>query len=141
MSKRSIFTTISPLPPGMSRQVVLDFLHDHEEMINLNPLIKEHHQIEPPSHALPDELECIWYSLTDRISYLPGGLAEGSVTYTCAFHDLPTGIQTHCYAPAGLGRPRFLQKGRLVFLIPPKAQRSGMYAVNVLIRYSRKMDP
>lgn len=104
MSKRTIFTTISPLPLGISRDVVVEFLHNHQEMIDLNPLVKERHFIKPPSHAAPEEFHCTWYSLTDRISYLPGGLANGDVTYTCAFHDLPNGIQTHCYAPAGLSK-------------------------------------
>lgn len=102
MSKRTTFTTISPLPPGITRDVVVEFLHNHQEMIDLNPLVKERHCIKPPSHATPEEFHCTWYSLTDRISYLPGGLANGDVTYTCAFHDLPNGLQTHCYAPAGL---------------------------------------
>ncbi|KAF9881843.1 hypothetical protein CkaCkLH20_00989 [Colletotrichum karsti] len=102
MSKRTTFTTISPLPAGISREAVLDFLHNHLEMIDLNPLIKERHVISPPAHAPPEEHSCVWYSLTDEISYLPGGLATGDVTYTCAFHDLPTGLQTHCYAPMGL---------------------------------------
>ncbi|KAL2015022.1 hypothetical protein VTK56DRAFT_6522 [Thermocarpiscus australiensis] len=102
MSKRTVFTTITPLPAGVTRQVVLDFLHNHEEMINLNPLVKERHPIPTPPHAPADEQDCRWYSLTDKISYLPGGLMAGNVTYTCAFHDLPSGLQTHCYAPAGL---------------------------------------
>lgn len=104
MSKRTTFTTISPLPLTISRQVVLDFLHNHEEMIDLNPLVKERHRIDPPSHATADEQFCIWYSLTDKISYLPGGLADGDVTYTCAFNNLLNGLQTHCYAPAGLSK-------------------------------------
>lgn len=104
MSKRTIFTTITPLSPGISRQVVVNFLQDHEEMIDLNPLVKERHPIHPPSHAAANELRCVWYSLTDRISYLPGGMVTGEVTYTCAFNNLPTGIQTHCYAPTGLGK-------------------------------------
>jgi hypothetical protein len=99
MSKRSVFTTISPLPAGIPRHVVLDFLHNHLEMIDLNPLVKERHPIKPPADAPQDELKCIWYSLTDRITYLPGGLASGDISYTCAFHDLPDGIQTHCRAP------------------------------------------
>jgi hypothetical protein len=102
MSKRTTFTTISPLPPGIARAVVVEFLHNHQEMIDLNPLVKERHCIKPPSHATLDEFHCTWYSMTDRISYLPGGLANGDVTYTCAFHDIPNGVQTHCYAPAGL---------------------------------------
>lgn len=99
MSKRSVFTTISPLPAGIAREVVLDFLHNHLEMIDLNPLVKERHPIKPPADAPADEMNCIWYSLTDRITYLPGGLASGDISYTCAFHDLPDGIQTHCRAP------------------------------------------
>ncbi|KAK1506772.1 hypothetical protein CTAM01_03104 [Colletotrichum tamarilloi] len=102
MSKRTTFTTISPLPPGITRDAVLDFLHNHLEMIDLNPLIKERHLIPPPPNAPPEEHACAWYSLTDEISYLPGGLATGNVSYTCCFHDLPTGLQTHCYAPMGL---------------------------------------
>lgn len=99
MSKRSVFTTISPLPAGIPRDVVLDFLHNHLEMIDLNPLVKERHPIKPPADSPADEMNCIWYSLTDRITYLPGGLANGDISYTCAFHDLPDGIQTHCRAP------------------------------------------
>ncbi|KAK2613649.1 hypothetical protein N8I77_000548 [Diaporthe amygdali] len=99
MSKRTVFTTISPLPTGIPREVVVNFLHNHLEMIDLNPLVKERHPIKPPADAPADEIKCIWYSLTDRITYLPGGLASGDISYTCAFHDLPDGIQTHCRAP------------------------------------------
>ncbi|KAL2158999.1 hypothetical protein VTH06DRAFT_3030 [Thermothelomyces fergusii] len=100
MTKRTVFTTVTPLPAGVSRQTVLDFLHDHLEMIDLNPLVKERHPIPPPSHASADERRWQWYSLTDKIPYFPG--VAGDVTYTCAFRDLPTGLETHCYAPAGL---------------------------------------
>ncbi|KAK2002879.1 hypothetical protein LX36DRAFT_687844, partial [Colletotrichum falcatum] len=102
MSKRSTFTTITPLPVGITREAVLGFLHNHVEMIDLNPLIKERHVIPAPAHAPPEERACVWYSLTDEISYLPGGIVTGDVSYTCCFHDLPTGLQTHCYAPLGL---------------------------------------
>ncbi|KAL2754322.1 hypothetical protein ACRALDRAFT_1081404 [Sodiomyces alcalophilus JCM 7366] len=103
MLKRTTFTTITPLPPDVSRETVIDFFHNHLEMIDLNPLIKERHPIPPPAYAPPDEKHCIWYSLTDEISYLPRiSVASSNVTYTCAFHDLPGGLQTHCYAPMGL---------------------------------------
>ncbi|KAI1070094.1 hypothetical protein LB507_008171 [Fusarium sp. FIESC RH6] len=99
---RSTFTTITPLPSNLSRQQVVDFLHDHLAMIDLNPLIIERHQIDPPPHAPEDEKKCVWYSMTDRIDYLPGGLASGQVTYTAAFFDSSDGLQTHSYAPMGL---------------------------------------
>ncbi|KAJ8125717.1 hypothetical protein O1611_g7921 [Lasiodiplodia mahajangana] len=99
MSKRTTFTTISPLPAGITREVVIEFLHNHQEMIDLNPLIIERHPIPPPPHAPDEETRCVWWSLTDKISYLPGGLVSGEIAYTAAFNDLPNGVQTHCYAP------------------------------------------
>ncbi|KAI2471063.1 hypothetical protein F4781DRAFT_151074 [Annulohypoxylon bovei var. microspora] len=99
MSKRTTFTTISTLPPGITREVVINFLHNHVEMIDLNPLVIERHPIPPPPHATPEERRCIWWSLTDKISYLPGGVVSGDITYTAAFNDLANGVQTHIYAP------------------------------------------
>lgn len=97
---RTTFTNITPLPPTITRQTAVDFLHDHLQMIDLNPLIIDRHTIPPPPHAPAEEHRCIWYQLTDRISYLPG--VSGKVSYTCAFHDLPEGLQTHCFAAMGL---------------------------------------
>ncbi|KAI3332392.1 hypothetical protein HD806DRAFT_480418 [Xylariaceae sp. AK1471] len=102
MSKRTTFTTISPLPAGIPREVVIEFLHNHQEMIDLNPLIIERHPIPPPPHAQDEESRCVWWSMTDKISYLPGGLVSGEIEYTAAFNDLPNGVQTHCYAPMNI---------------------------------------
>jgi hypothetical protein len=102
MSKRTVFTTVTPLPAGITRETVMETLHNHLEMIDLNPLVEERHPIKPPSEASPEEFYCLWYSLTDRVSYLPGGLASGRVSYNACFHDLDRGLQTHCYAPMGL---------------------------------------
>jgi hypothetical protein len=114
MSKRSTFTTISPLPPSISRELALRFVHSHVEMIDLNPLVKERHRIQAPDSAPEDEKQCTWWSLTDKIEYLPGGLATGDVSYTCCFFDLPNGVQTHCYAPMGTDiRSRWTVNGTL----------------------------
>ncbi|KAF8863199.1 hypothetical protein BDZ45DRAFT_670507 [Acephala macrosclerotiorum] len=102
MSKRSVFTTLTPLPAGISRETVMETLRSHTEMIDLNPLVEERHPIKPPPNATAEEYHCVWYSLTDKVQYLPGGLASGKVSYTCCFHDLENGLQTHCYAPMGL---------------------------------------
>jgi hypothetical protein len=102
MSKRTFFTNITPLPPGITRQTVLETLYTHVEMIDLNPLVEERHPIKPPGKATAEEYHCQWYELTDRISYLPGGLVSGKVTYQACFHDLANGLQTHVYAPMGL---------------------------------------
>ncbi|KAL7627842.1 hypothetical protein AAE478_002037 [Parahypoxylon ruwenzoriense] len=134
MSKKSTFTTISPLPPGVTRQVVIDFLHNHVEMIDLNPLVIERHPITAPPHAPPEEHECVWWSMTDKIFYLPGGVVAGDITYTAAFNDLPNGIQTHCYAPMGTDiRERWSLNGTLPGEPPEPvelgigAPRQGLY--------------
>jgi hypothetical protein len=102
MSKRSVFTTVTALPAGVTRQIVMETLHNHAEMIDLNPLVEERHPIKPPADATPEEFHCLWYSLTDRISYLPGGHISGKVSYNACLHDLENGLQTHAYAPLGL---------------------------------------
>ncbi|KAK2757289.1 hypothetical protein FQN54_004803 [Arachnomyces sp. PD_36] len=102
MSKRTIFTTVTPLAPYMSRELVIETLHSHSEMIELNPLVIRHKPCKAPSGAPPDEFHCSWYELTDNVQYLPGGMLSSNVSYKACFHDLPRGLQTHVYAPTGL---------------------------------------
>jgi hypothetical protein len=98
--KRSIYTVVTPLPPTVSRETAVAMLHSHGEMIELNPLVIRHEKCKPPPSANSEEFHCIWYELTDRITYLPG--IKGQISYKACFHDLPRGLQTHVYAPAGL---------------------------------------
>ncbi|PGH23781.1 hypothetical protein AJ80_02211 [Polytolypa hystricis UAMH7299] len=100
MFKRSIFTTVTPLPPYITRETVIETLHQHSEMIELNPLVIKHERCKPPPNAPADEFHCIWYELTDKVPYLPG--ISSKVSYKACFHDLPRGLQTHVYAPTGL---------------------------------------
>ena len=102
MSKRTVFTTLTPLPDGITRETVIDTLHTHSEMIDLNPLVIDRHPVRAPKIATPEEFHCTWYLITDRVQYMPGGLVKGKVSYHACFHDLPIGLQTHCYAPMGL---------------------------------------
>ncbi|CAH0048595.1 unnamed protein product [Clonostachys solani] len=129
MLKRTTFTNISPLPPSVSRETALDFLHNHLEMIDLNPLVIDRHAIPAPDHAEPDEHGCAWYSITDKISYIPGSdLLSGEVSYTAAFHNLSDGLQTHCHAPMGLDlREKWSVGGRLPHE-PPETQELGLGA-------------
>lgn len=135
MYKRTTFTTITPLPSYITRETVVATLHNHSEMIELNPLVIHHEQCRPPPSAPADEYHCVWYQITDRISYLPGGLVQGKVSYKGCFYDLPRGLQTHVYAPTGLdirgkwgvcgnmpGEPR-----EPIELGLPDAPREGLY--------------
>jgi hypothetical protein len=104
-------------------------------MIELNPLVINFAQCKPPSFAPADEFHTIWYELTDRISYLPGGLLQGNVSYKGCFHDLPRGLQTHVYAPTGLDiRDKWTVCGNMpgepretIELGLPEAPREGLY--------------
>jgi hypothetical protein len=115
MSKRSVFTTITPLPDHVGRQVVLSTLRNHFEMIDLNPLVIARKKLErPPSYADAEEFHAIWYEITDRVTYLPVPGAKGKVTYTGCFNDLPNGLQTHVLAPLGVDiRSRWTLGGNL----------------------------
>ncbi|KAJ4389960.1 hypothetical protein N0V93_007433 [Gnomoniopsis smithogilvyi] len=103
-------------------------------MIDLNPLVIERHFINPPKDVQPDEENCVWYSMTDKIDYWPGGKVSGDVSYTCGFHDLPNGIQTHCRAPLGVDiREKWTLNGSLPGEPPEPAEigigapASGLY--------------
>ncbi|KAF7197866.1 hypothetical protein HII31_00955 [Pseudocercospora fuligena] len=103
MSKRSLITNITPLPSSISRETAVAQLHDHRAMIELNPLVLRHEPTDPPPNATPDEAQLgTWYLITDEIHYLPGGAVKGEVSYKACFYDLPLGIQTHVFAPAGV---------------------------------------
>ena len=102
MSKRTVFTTITPLPAGISRETVLATLWNHDDMIALNPSHEDRHKIKSPPEASPEEYHCQWYQITDKVSYLPAGMVTGKVHFKACFHDLATGLQTHVYAPMGL---------------------------------------
>jgi hypothetical protein len=103
MPSRSLITNITPLPSGVSRDAALAQLHDHHAMIELNPLVLRHDATTPPPNASKDEAEtATWYEICDRINYLPGGLLKGEVIYKACFYDLPNGLQTHVFAPAGV---------------------------------------
>lgn len=100
MSKRTVYTNITPLAPQVTRQMAVNELHDHGVMIRLNPLVIGFEKTTPHNKAPADEYHCIWYEITDKVSYLPG--VKGEVKYKACFFDRPNGLQTHCYAPTGL---------------------------------------
>ncbi|KAH9883072.1 hypothetical protein J1614_000440, partial [Plenodomus biglobosus] len=134
MPKTAVFTTITPLPAGITRKSVLDMYRDHLTMIDLNPLVVERFACRPPSYAPTDEYWSTWYTIKDKVSYLPGGLAQGSVSYHACFNDCKDGLETHVYAPLGLEiRGKWSVGGRLPGEPKPPAEpglntpRHGLY--------------
>ncbi|KAF2157840.1 hypothetical protein K461DRAFT_290114 [Myriangium duriaei CBS 260.36] len=98
--KQSQFSHSTPLPPHITQESAIKLLHNHDELIRLNPLIVDYKPAQMPYHAPTDESHYTWYELTDRITYFPG--LSRNVTYHAGFLDMPEGLQTHVFAPAGL---------------------------------------
>jgi len=104
LRKKEVYTHITPIPSHIPRQLALDILHSHSEIITLNPLVLEHHPIKAPRDAAADEYYSTWYEITERIQYVPGlgKMGSGKISFKGCFHDMPWGIQTHIYAPMNI---------------------------------------
>ncbi|KAJ4378094.1 hypothetical protein N0V83_000926 [Neocucurbitaria cava] len=104
MRKKTQYTNITPIPSFIPRQLAIDFLHSHGEIIELNPLVTGHEAIKAPRDAPADEFYSTWYEISQRIQYIPGigKMGSGAIKFRGVFHDLPFGLQTHTYAPANV---------------------------------------
>ena len=104
LRKKKAFTLCRPIPAFIPRQVAIEVVQNHSEVITLNPLVINHHPINPPPHAAHDEYGCTWYEITERIQYIPGmgQMGSGKIRFTGAFHSVPWGLQTHIYAPMSI---------------------------------------
>ncbi len=125
LRKKEVYTVVTPIPGFIPRQLALDILHSHSEMITLNPLVLSHRQIQPPRNAVADEYFSTWYEITERVQYIPGlgRLGSGIISFNGCFHDLPWGLQTHTYAPAGVDlRVRYRIGGNQPGFEPPDPQ-------------------
>jgi hypothetical protein len=63
MPKTVVFTTITPLPAGITRKSVLDMYKDHLAMVDLNPLVVERYKCKPPAYAPSSEYYATWYTI------------------------------------------------------------------------------
>ncbi|KND88311.1 hypothetical protein TOPH_07072 [Tolypocladium ophioglossoides CBS 100239] len=132
LRKKEAFTVVTPIPGFIPRQLALDILHSHSEVITLNPLVLEHRPIPAPRTAAADEFYSTWYEIVERIQYVPGmGRAgSGRITFSGCFHDMPWGLQTHIYAPLGVDlRNRYRIAGNQPGLEPPEHREIGLEAL------------
>jgi hypothetical protein len=104
MRKKINYTNVTPIPSFIPRQLAIDILHSHGEIIELNPLVTGFEAIKAPRDAPADEFYSTWYEISERIQYIPGvgKLGSGKIKFKGCFHDMPWGLQTHIYAPAGV---------------------------------------
>ncbi|KAF1365548.1 hypothetical protein EJ07DRAFT_95590 [Lizonia empirigonia] len=104
MRKKTTYINITPIPSFIPRQLAIDILHSHGEVIELNPLVTGFEAVKAPRDAPSDEFYATWYEISQRIQYIPGigKLGSGAIKFKGCFHDMPWGLQTHIYAPAGV---------------------------------------
>ncbi|KAI1817977.1 hypothetical protein GGS20DRAFT_425516 [Poronia punctata] len=98
------YTIITPFPSYITRQLAIEILHTHGEVIKLNPLVLDYKQVDAPRDAPADEYFSTWYEISERVQFVPGmgRLGSGKISFKACFHDLPWGLQTHVYAPLSI---------------------------------------
>lgn len=104
MRKKETYTNITPIPACVPRQLALDILHSHGEIITLNPLVLSYHPIKAPRDAVADEYYSTWYEIIERVQYLPGlgKMGSGKVSFKGCFNDTEWGLVTHTFVPLGI---------------------------------------
>ncbi|KAK0938147.1 hypothetical protein LTR29_010258 [Friedmanniomyces endolithicus] len=100
MGKRTVYTKITALPENIPRQLALDMLHSHEEVIKLNPLVTGVKGIEAPRDARSDEFFSQWYEISEIITW--GFGLRKKISFKGCFQSQPWGLQSHVYAPMGV---------------------------------------
>lgn len=132
LRKKEVYTVVTPIPGFIPRQLGIDILHSHSEVITLNPLVLGHKPIKAPRDAASDEYYSTWYEITERIQYIPGigKIGSGKISFNGCFHDLPWGLQTHTYAPANVDiRIKYRIGGNQPGVEPPEQQEIGLAAL------------
>lgn len=134
LRKKDIFTVITPIPGFIPRQLAIDILHSHAEVITLNPLVLSHKAIPAPHNAETDEYYSTWYEITERIQFLPGvgKLGASIIKFNGCFHDMPWGLQTHIYAPMNVDlRNKYCIAGNQPGVELPEVPEIGLKSLGV----------
>lgn len=132
LRKKEVFTIVTPIPGFIPRQLAIDILHSHSEVITLNPLVLDHRPIKAPRNAANDEFYSTWYEIEQRIQYIPGlgKMGSGKISFTGCFHDMPWGLQTHIYAPMNVDlKNRYRIAGNQPGVELPETQEIGLSAL------------
>ncbi|KAK4170088.1 hypothetical protein QBC43DRAFT_307128 [Cladorrhinum sp. PSN259] len=134
LRKKETFTVITPIPGFIPRQLAIDILHSHSEVITLNPLVIDHKPIAAPQNAATDEYYSTWYEITERVQVVPGMGKMGSslIKFNGCFHDMPWGLQTHIYAPMNIDmRSTYRVAGNQPGFEAPEVPEIGLKALGV----------
>ncbi|TRX88314.1 hypothetical protein FHL15_010818 [Xylaria flabelliformis] len=134
LRKKEIYTIVTPIPSFIPRQLAIDILHSHGEVITLNPLVLSHKEIKAPRDAASDEYFSTWYEITERVQFVPGmgKFGSGKISFNACFHDLPWGLQTHVYAPLNIDmRNKYRIGGNQPGVEPPEPPEIGLAELGI----------
>ncbi|KAK3323866.1 hypothetical protein B0T19DRAFT_215569 [Cercophora scortea] len=134
LRRKDTFTVITPIPGFIPRQLAIDILHSHSEVITLNPLVLDHRPIAAPQNAETDEYYSTWYEITERITFMPGigKMGASIIKFNGCFHDMPWGLQTHIYAPMNVDlRNKYRIAGNQPGIEPPEIPEIGAKASGI----------
>ncbi|KAG7138996.1 hypothetical protein HYQ45_004042 [Verticillium longisporum] len=134
LRKKEVYTTITSIPGFIPRQLAIDILHSHSEVITLNPLVIDHKPIQAPRDAASDEYYSTWYEITERMQWVPGlgKMGSGKIKFNGCFHDMPWGLQTHTYAPMNVDiRIKYRIEGNQPGIEPPVHAEIGLADLGV----------
>ncbi|EFX05949.1 hypothetical protein CMQ_4018 [Grosmannia clavigera kw1407] len=129
LKKKELVTIITPIPGFIPRQLAIDILHSHSEVITLNPLVLEHKPIKAPRDSASDEYYSTWYEIIERIQYVPGlgRMGSGKIAFKGCFHNMPWGLQAHIYAPMSTDlRYKYRIAGNQPGIEPPETMEMGL---------------
>lgn len=132
LKKKELVTIITPIPDFIPRQLAIDILHSHSEVITLNPLVLGHKAIKAPRDAASDEYYSTWYEILERIQYVPGlgKMGSGKISFNGCFHNMPWGLQAHIYAPMSTDlRYKYRIAGNQPSVEPPEPMEMGLAAL------------
>lgn len=88
---------IDPVPADIEPKSVTSFLHDHDAVIGLSPVVTRH-EIQDRN----PESGWIKYEVSETVPMLPFGLWKRSHTFHCSFKDKQDGVTTFVEAAMGI---------------------------------------
>lgn len=89
---------VTPLPPSVTFKHALQYLHNHDLLIRLDPEFASYETL-PTDPTVPNAKR---YKVTDHMEALPAGLWGTTVSFTAEMTDIEDGVLWIIKAPLGL---------------------------------------
>lgn len=84
------------IPSTVTSESVIAFLHNHQAVIGLSPLVTSSERVATSTSSSQDE-----YNVHEEISVLPMGLYKKTISFKAIFEDRDTGVWSKVFAPLG----------------------------------------